>query len=664
MADITLNKITSAYNLAKINDNFDKIQDTLNTDRMALTDNGNTMDQDLDMNGYRVLNTILSQDFAPVEPNDLVRLVDLDNEAVIRSGADNDLQIQINQITASQSSGVIGYATLTTLQADTSKPVGTIGQVTNDPTPTNNTTYRWSGSTWVQSFDRVSLEISDRTTADTTIVNNLAANTGSGLVGFKQNGTGSVNRTVQAKLREVLSPTDFGADPTGVADSSAAFAAFFTQLQQTGAQGQMPAGTFNLNQSYTLTTPVTLYGTKQTFLKMTGQLSAPLITITNAGAQSCHLENFTITGVAQASTSAHGIQVNGGTGFTLKDINIASTYHGIYIPNSQSGSTVKDCFVHNTIKDGFNIDGANLVVDGCYAINCGGAGFNFTSITAGSAGLVLSNSTAYNSGASGFNFQGNGTFGLTDLFIHNCVNSVSPNGHGFNFDTFGKNIIVDNCFSEEAGLNSSLTAVSASSGFNFSVNNHRVSFCNNQATFSSVHGAVFNCSFFSVTGGDFVGNNISLTASGSGILVGASFAVTDFNIVGVNTVHQNVTDVFNQRYGICIFTSGCSRGALVGCNVEGTTAAILINNSATVRATNCPGWASETWGNSTMASGANSVTVTHGLGVAPTMMVATPNNANISPNAFWVGNATATTFTINMSANAGAATGFNWYARV
>jgi hypothetical protein len=47
----------------------------------------------------------------------------------------------------------------------------------------------------------------------------------SNLVTFVQTGSGAVERTVEDKLRETVSVLDFGADPTGVANSSSAFAA-------------------------------------------------------------------------------------------------------------------------------------------------------------------------------------------------------------------------------------------------------------------------------------------------------------------------------------------------------------------------------------------------------------------------------------------------------
>ena len=54
------------------------------------------------------------------------------------------------------------------------------------------------------------------------VVTDLALSSGSSTVGYLPAGTGAVATTVQTKLRESVSVLDFGADPTGVANSSTA----------------------------------------------------------------------------------------------------------------------------------------------------------------------------------------------------------------------------------------------------------------------------------------------------------------------------------------------------------------------------------------------------------------------------------------------------------
>lgn len=56
MTDITLDPITSGYNLSKLNANFDKVQQAVNEELLHTTGGNNTMLQPLDMNGYPILN--------------------------------------------------------------------------------------------------------------------------------------------------------------------------------------------------------------------------------------------------------------------------------------------------------------------------------------------------------------------------------------------------------------------------------------------------------------------------------------------------------------------------------------------------------------------------------------------------------------------------------
>ena len=56
MTTLSLATISSGYNLSIINDNFQAVQESLNTDKLAVTGGSNTMKQDLDMNGFSILN--------------------------------------------------------------------------------------------------------------------------------------------------------------------------------------------------------------------------------------------------------------------------------------------------------------------------------------------------------------------------------------------------------------------------------------------------------------------------------------------------------------------------------------------------------------------------------------------------------------------------------
>jgi polygalacturonase len=77
---------------------------------------------------------------------------------------------------------------------------------------------------------------------------------------FQQAGTGAVARTVQAKLRETVSVTDFGADPTGVADCTAAINAAIAALPATGGTILFPAGSYRVNSAINLVSNLRLIG--------------------------------------------------------------------------------------------------------------------------------------------------------------------------------------------------------------------------------------------------------------------------------------------------------------------------------------------------------------------------------------------------------------------
>lgn len=133
MTDIVLTPITSGYNLSKINANFDKVENVINDEVVHSTGGNNTMHQDLDMNGFALLNlatdpgnpgsllTVAEGDARyyniagdtlegslnadgnfltglpeAQEPTDAIRKQELDEEIDARAAGDASLQDQLN----------------------------------------------------------------------------------------------------------------------------------------------------------------------------------------------------------------------------------------------------------------------------------------------------------------------------------------------------------------------------------------------------------------------------------------------------------------------------------------------------------------------------------------------------------------------------------------
>lgn len=111
----------------------------------------------------------------------------------------------------------------------------------------------------------------------------LAQSDGSSLIGFIQSGTGAVARTVQSKLRDVVSVKDFGAVGDNVTDDSVAIqAAIDAVFAANGGTVFFPNGQYRTSQTITLKYRVYLRGTGSRYnercaIRALSTLNGPLI---------------------------------------------------------------------------------------------------------------------------------------------------------------------------------------------------------------------------------------------------------------------------------------------------------------------------------------------------------------------------------------------------
>lgn len=474
--------------------------------------------------------------------------------------------------------------------------------------------------------------------------------------------TGATSRDLESRLTEVVTPGDFGADFTGVKDSTAAMRNFFAAIQNPGTTGYLPKGKVLVNDGFLITSAITIRGDKGfTLCNTNAALSKPVLDIAASAVEGTYLDGFNITSsVAVTNSAASGLRVAAGKDYIIQNIRVSDTYEGIRIAGAPYGAAIRGCFVNNTVSHGYHITDANMVVDGNYAINCGGYGYIFDTETNGAAGIMFINNTNFQSKLAGFAFIGSDAKHMSDVHLVNNLNSTTPTAPGYYFDTYGKNIMIDNCFTELAGTNYDATPNSTQPGFLITENNHRLNLTNSQATFSGGSGVDIRCSYFNITGGDYTANALVNGGSESGILVGVAGAVSDFTIVGVNTSPKSGDDVNYQTYGINVFSAGSTRGSIVGCVLSGTSKALRLDGSPDVKVTNCPGYVNEVAGTVVIPAGTSVASVTHGLSSTPTLVLLTVRDASYK---CWVGSLSTSAFNVNIDSNATASTTVQYFAK-
>jgi len=309
----------------------------------------------------------------------------------------------------------------TTPQATYTSSSGTIAQ--SNPIVLNSAGRVAVGEVWVSEGVNYKFVLKDSTgttigtydNINSTYVAGDLANTtdpalGDALVGFRQsdssgNLTGAVGRTVHQKLQESVSVLDFGADPTGVADSLAAFnaaIASFNDPVHTSRGGTIfvPRGYYYLSGTLdikkhinllgdgvgydpttTIWAPVTYlrFPTNTTGIRIHSSLDSG---DTNSGAYT-QIKNLTIKSTTKGTTG-HGIWASARV---ILDTLIISDFgkNGVnLVASAGAGTGNANCFRFDTVEssgngnNGFYIEGSDVnagVLNNCIASSNSGVGF-------------------------------------------------------------------------------------------------------------------------------------------------------------------------------------------------------------------------------------------------------------------------------------------------
>ncbi|MGN6223218.1 glycosyl hydrolase family 28-related protein [Pseudoxanthomonas sp.] len=213
--------------------------------------------------------------------------------------------------------------------------------------------------------------------------------------------------------------TDYGADPTGVGDSTLAFQNAIAAATGNGGHGGLvlvPPGHYRLNSTIDLPSYLSLLGPgtpHSAILDFSGQTSGSALRVTGFG-------HVRVAGLAIMGAAAHGIEVTSDNPQSYKNFCQFSDLYvfesgvdGFHLSNTYM-TTLERCWVKNAARFGFRCSGfhTSLKLDTCWADSCGNTGFNLNATVY---------STLNNCGA-----DSNQSYGY---FLSNCQ-SISMTGCG------------------------------------------------------------------------------------------------------------------------------------------------------------------------------------------------------------------------------------------
>jgi hypothetical protein len=190
-------------------------------------------------------------------------------------------------------------------------------------------------------------------------------------LGFTQGGTGATLRSLQSKLRDAVTPYDFGATGDGVADDTAELQAAVTHCVASG-KALFLYGSFKISSQINITGAINIEGSgwrsAEIFMETTTQHGLYVDTTNFEGVT---FSGFQIRGQASGGVSTHtagaAIYLTSTTNpafySTVRDLRIINPYIGIEFARTQVW-TVDNCWILGVANDGIGIKVENTYAAG------------------------------------------------------------------------------------------------------------------------------------------------------------------------------------------------------------------------------------------------------------------------------------------------------------
>ena len=209
-------------------------------------------------------------------------------------------------------------------------------------------------------------------------------------IAYTAPGTSAIAQTIQARLKADLLATDFGADPTGVQDSTGAMQAAINAAIAASATLRIPAGKYVVGAltyvptSFNNEISIVGAGSATTILQAPSGATQPTLTV-GSPSQSYFPSGFNFSGIQFGGVSTQSASI------VAYNVN-SSAWSDLLIAGAQTGLelyacinlTLTNCEIEQCAQFGINAthmaSGPNTVVnmltlDGCRLVNCGTTAF-------------------------------------------------------------------------------------------------------------------------------------------------------------------------------------------------------------------------------------------------------------------------------------------------